>query len=113
MASAPYFPRAVPLHSLCCFTSAVDDCKRQCAPKNLLLLQAALSRGLLPDDETLKQLVLDPELPLTGRDISTLRWPEEPLRYVLTSEQNSTTSPLSNLVTMTTPQTQAFLRRSC
>lgn len=49
-------------------------------------LQAALSRGLLPDDETLKQLVLDPELPLAGRDISTLRWPEEPLRYVLTSK---------------------------
>ena len=53
----------------------------------LLRLQAALSRGLLPDDETLKQLVLDPELPLAGRDISTLRWPEEPLRYVLTSER--------------------------
>ena len=49
-------------------------------------LQAALSRGLLPDDETLKQLVLDPELPLAGRDISTLRWPEEHLRYVLTSK---------------------------
>ena len=49
-------------------------------------MQAALSRGLLPDDETLKQLVLDPELPLAGRDISALRWPEEPLRYVLTSK---------------------------
>ena len=48
-------------------------------------LQAALSRGLLPDDETLKQLILDPELPLTGRDISSFRWPEEPLRFVLTS----------------------------
>ena len=48
-------------------------------------VQAALSRGLLPDDETLKQLILDPELPLSGRDISTLRWPEEPLRFVLTS----------------------------
>ena len=50
-------------------------------------LQAALSRGLLPDDETLKQLVLDPELPLAGRDIATLRWPEEPLRFVLTSKR--------------------------
>ena len=49
-------------------------------------MQAALSRGLLPDDETLKQLVLDPELPLAGRNISTLRWPEEPLRHVLTRE---------------------------
>ena len=62
-------------------------------------LQAALSRGLLPDDETLKQLVLDPDLPFAGRDISTLRWPEEPLRYVLTSEwtppQHQVFSPLS------------------
>ena len=49
-------------------------------------LQAALERGLLPDDETLKQLALDPELPIGGRDIHSLAWPEEPLRYVLISE---------------------------
>lgn len=45
--------------------------------------QAALERGLLPDDETLKQLLLDPELPIGGRDLGSLRWPEEPLRFVL------------------------------
>lgn len=45
--------------------------------------QAALERGLLPDDETLKQLLLDPELPVSGRDLGSLRWPEEPLRFVL------------------------------
>jgi len=56
-------------------------------------MQAALSRGLLPDDETLKQLVLDPELPLAGRNISTLRWPEEPLRHVLTRKEPSHVSP--------------------
>ena len=56
-------------------------------------LQAALSRGLLPDDETLKQLILDPELPLSGRDISGLRWPEEPLRFVLTSRLRAQKCP--------------------
>ena len=56
-------------------------------------LQAALSRGLLPDDETLKQLILDPELPLSGRDISLLRWPEEPLRFVLTSRPQAQKCP--------------------
>ena len=75
-------------------------------------LQAALSRGLLPDDETLKQLVLDPELPLTGRDISTLRWPEEPLRYVLTSKWNATTPPLSGPLPVTALMSQASLRHS-
>lgn len=42
-----------------------------------------MERGLLPDDETLKQLLLDPELPIGGRDLGSLRWPEEPLRFVL------------------------------
>lgn len=56
--------------------------------KDLLLvtLQAALERGLLPDDETLKQLALNPELPIGGRDIHSLAWPEDPLRFVLISE---------------------------
>jgi hypothetical protein len=49
-------------------------------------LQAALERGLLPDNETLKQLVLDPELPIGGRSPESLSWPEEPLRFVLISK---------------------------
>lgn len=51
----------------------------------LLPAQAALERGLLPDDETLKQLSMDPDLPIQGRDIASLCWPEEPLRFVLIS----------------------------
>ena len=47
-----------------------------------------MERGLVPDDETLRQLVLDPELRLEGyrEDIAGLRWPQEPLRFVLIRE---------------------------
>ena len=77
-----------------------DNRKKWCTTRVLPALQAALSRGLLPDDETLRQLMLDPELPLSGRDISTLRWPEEPLRYVLTSRWTTLMSTLSGRVTL-------------
>ena len=59
--------------------------------------QAALERGLLPDDETLRQLALDPELHLGGQGgIDALRWPEEPLRFVLirARPQSPQSSPL-------------------
>ncbi|KAK9917344.1 hypothetical protein WJX75_003398 [Coccomyxa subellipsoidea] len=51
--------------------------------RGILLWKAALERGLLPDDETLKQLSADPDLPICGRDIGELSWPEEPLRFAL------------------------------
>ncbi len=102
---------------LCCATvltvASLLEGLLKCLITDLPTLQAALSRGLLPDDETLKQLVLDPELPLTGRDISTLRWPEEPLRYVLTSKWNATTSPLSGLATVMASMSRASLCHSC
>ncbi|KAK9917136.1 hypothetical protein WJX75_006780 [Coccomyxa subellipsoidea] len=51
--------------------------------RGILLWKAALERGLLPDDETLKQLSADPDLPICGRDIGELSWPGEPLRFAL------------------------------
>ena len=49
----------------------------------VLVLQAALSRGLLPDDETLQQLKNDKEAFTINRSPKELRWPEEPLRTSL------------------------------
>ena len=46
-------------------------------------MQMALERGLLPDDETLKQLMEEPDSLVAGRDPASLRWPAEPLRLVL------------------------------
>lgn len=43
----------------------------------------ALERGLLPDDETLKQLTEEQDSHVCGRNPSHLRWPSEPLREVL------------------------------
>ena len=49
----------------------------------IFAVQMALERGLLPDDETLKQLTEEPDSLVAGRDPSSLRWPAEPLRMVL------------------------------
>lgn len=46
-------------------------------------MQLALERGLLPDDETLKQLVDEKGSAVYGQSIAALQWPVEPLRSVL------------------------------
>ncbi|GMH33678.1 hypothetical protein BSKO_01512 [Bryopsis sp. KO-2023] len=51
--------------------------------RGLLVWQAALERGLLPDDNTLSQLKADGELFAAGRSVSELQWPAEPLRSTL------------------------------
>ena len=43
----------------------------------------ALERGLLPDDETLKQLTGERDSLVGGQPVESLRWPAEPLRMVL------------------------------
>lgn len=45
--------------------------------------QIALDRGLVADDEVVKQLVAERDSPLLGRSLESLQWPEEPLRAVL------------------------------
>ncbi|KAK9816841.1 hypothetical protein WJX72_005809 [[Myrmecia] bisecta] len=51
--------------------------------RGLLLWKAALERGLVPDDETLKQLTEERGSFVAGREVESLRWPEDPLRFVL------------------------------
>eukprot|EP00884_Botryococcus_braunii_P013814 jgi/Botrbrau1/22433/Bobra.0091s0035.1 len=45
--------------------------------------RTALDRGLVADDETLKQVLEERDSPFFGRLHSSLQWPEEPLRAVL------------------------------
>ena len=52
-------------------------------PRFMAAVQMALERGLLPDDETLKQLTEEADSLVAGRDPASLRWPAEPLRMVL------------------------------
>ena len=47
----------------------------------------ALDRGLLPDDETLKQLTEERDSLVAGKQVASLRWPEDPLRPVLIRTQ--------------------------
>lgn len=49
-------------------------------------MQAALERGLAPDDETLKQLTQEQDSPFEGMTAESLRWPDEPLRSILIRE---------------------------
>ena len=53
----------------------------------------ALERGLLPDDETLKQLTGERDSLVGGQPVESLRWPAEPLRMVLI--RASSVSPIS------------------
>lgn len=45
--------------------------------------KASLERGLLPDDNTLNQLISDEELFTLGCGVPDLKWPPEPLRETL------------------------------
>lgn len=49
----------------------------------MIRFQASLERGLLPDDNTLCQLMADKELFTIGCEESDLKWPPEPLRQTL------------------------------
>lgn len=48
--------------------------------------QAALNRGLLPDDNTLTQLAQEQDSPVFGHSVDSLRWPDPELRVVLIRE---------------------------
>lgn len=50
-------------------------------------MQAALNRGLLPDDNTLTQLAQEQESPVYGHTVESLKWPEPELRVVLIRER--------------------------
>jgi hypothetical protein len=54
--------------------------------RGLLLWKAALERGLVPDDDTIRQLAAEKDSPLAGKGPEELAWPEEPLRGVLIRE---------------------------
>lgn len=56
-------------------------------------MQAALNRGLLPDDNTLTQLAQEQESPVYGHSVESLKWPDPELRVVLIRE-----SPLMHLI---------------
>lgn len=51
--------------------------------RGVMCWRAALDRGLLPDDDTIRQLAADRETFTVGHDLETLRWPAEPLRTTL------------------------------
>lgn len=53
--------------------------------KSYFALQLALERGLLPDDETLKQLTEERGSLVSRMSVASLQWPAEPLRTVLIS----------------------------
>ncbi len=46
-------------------------------------LQEALNRGLLPDDNTLRQLSIEPDSIVHGRSLESMQWPDADLRMVL------------------------------
>ena len=48
-----------------------------------VIMQAALNRGLLPDDNTLTQLAQEQDSPVYGHSVDSLRWPDPELRVVL------------------------------
>ena len=48
-----------------------------------LHLQEALNRGLLPDDNTLRQLSIEPDSIVHGRSLESMQWPDADLRMVL------------------------------
>ena len=50
-------------------------------------MQAALNRGLLPDDNTLTQLAQEQESPVYGHSVESLKWPDPELRLVLIRER--------------------------
>ena len=45
--------------------------------------QEALNRGLLPDDNTLRQLALEKDSIVYGRSLESMQWPDTELRIVL------------------------------
>jgi hypothetical protein len=45
--------------------------------------RAALDRGLLPDDEAIKQILAAKESFAAGHSVEELQWPAEPLRTML------------------------------
>ena len=49
-------------------------------------MQAALERGLLPDDVTVQQLTEEKGSVFARHALQDLTWPEEPLRAVLIRE---------------------------
>ncbi len=51
-----------------------------------LHLQEALNRGLLPDDNTLRQLSIEPDSIVHGRSLESMQWPDADLRMVLIRE---------------------------
>ena len=58
----------------------------QLAAKRSPCVQLALERGLLPDDETLKQLTEERGSVVSSLPAASLQWPAQPLRTVLISE---------------------------
>jgi hypothetical protein len=46
-------------------------------------VQEALNRGLLPDDNTLRQLSIEPDSIVHGRSLESMQWPDADLRMVL------------------------------
>eukprot|EP01023_Acetabularia_acetabulum_P040007 TRINITY_DN3866_c0_g1_i14.p1 TRINITY_DN3866_c0_g1~~TRINITY_DN3866_c0_g1_i14.p1 ORF type:complete len:677 (+),score=122.77 TRINITY_DN3866_c0_g1_i14:232-2262(+) len=51
--------------------------------RGLMVWKAALERGLVPDDVTLGQLMIDQESFISRHRLQELQWPEEPLRQVM------------------------------
>ena len=60
-----------------CADTLLDD------KRKVHVVQMALERGLLPDDNTLEQLGRELNSPFANRFVEELRWPSEPLRSVL------------------------------
>ncbi|DBA81041.1 TPA: hypothetical protein ACH3X2_007243 [Trebouxia sp. C0005] len=51
--------------------------------RGVLLWEEALNRGLLPDDNTLRQLSIEPDSIVHGRSLDSMQWPDADLRMVL------------------------------
>lgn len=51
--------------------------------RGLLMWKAALERGLVLDDFTIQQLIDEKDSFVARQTVEALRWPEEPLRFVL------------------------------
>ncbi|KAI7841137.1 hypothetical protein COHA_005107 [Chlorella ohadii] len=64
-------------------TGGDSNAALQESARGLLMWKAALERGLVLDDFTIQQLIDEKDSPVAGQSVEALRWPEEPLRFVM------------------------------
>lgn len=64
-------------------TGGDSNAALQESARGLLMWKAALERGLVLDDFTIQQLIDEKDSFVAGQSVEVLRWPEEPLRFVM------------------------------